>query len=207
MNKRDLLVLLDCGHGSNTPGKRSPDSKLKEWAYVREIAGIIMEQLYINGIAYKNIHPEPNELGTTRYDLSLRASRANTFYKNTIKKCILISIHVNAASNGDWKNATGWSAYTTKGVTQSDLLAECLYDAAEEILTPLNKKIRTDTTDGDRDYEENFYVLKHTIMPAVLTENFFMDNKEDCEWLLSPKGKLAIADIHVKGILKYVDRS
>ena len=207
MNRKDLLVLLDFGHGSNTPGKRSPDSRLKEWAYVREIGGIIMEQLYVNGIAYRNIHPEPNELDTTRYDLSLRASRANTFYKNTIKKCILISIHVNAAGNGDWKNATGWSAYTTKGVTKSDLLAECLYDAAEEILTPLNKKIRKDTTDGDRDYEENFYVLKHTLMPAVLTENFFMDNKEDCEWLLSPKGKLAIADIHVKGILKYVDRS
>jgi N-acetylmuramoyl-L-alanine amidase len=34
-----------------------------------------------------------------------------------------------------------------------------------------------------------------------------MDNKEDCELLLSPKGKLAIADIHVKGILKYVDKS
>ena len=186
MNKRDLLVLLDCGHGSNTPGKRSPDSKLKEWAY---------------------IHPEPNELGTTSKDLSLRAARANTFCRDTTKKCILISIHVNAAGNGDWKNATGWSAYTTKGVTKSDTLAECLYDAAEEVLTPLNKKIRKDTTDGDRDYEENFYVLKHTLMPAVLTENFFMDNKEDCEWLLSPKGKLAIADIHVKGILKYVERS
>ena len=137
MNKRDLLVLLDCGHGSNTPGKRSPDEKLKEWAYVREIAGIIMEQLYINGIAYKNIHPEPNELGTTSKDLSLRASRANTFCRNTSKKCILISIHVNAASNGEWKNATGWSAYTTKGMTKADVLAECLYDAAEEILTPL----------------------------------------------------------------------
>ena len=207
MDKRDLLVLLDFGHGSNTPGKRSPDSKLKEWAYVREIGGIIIEQLYLNGIAYKNIHPEPNEVGITSKDLSLRVARANTFYKNTTKKCILISIHVNAAGNGDWKNATGWSAYTTKGVTKSDLLAECLYDAAEEILTPLNKKIRKDTTDGDRDYEENFYVLKHTLMPAVLTENFFMDNKEDCEWLLSPEGRLAIADIHVKGILKYVERS
>lgn len=207
MNKRDLLVLLDCGHGSNTPGKRSPDSRLKEWEYVREIAGIIMEQLYINGIAYKNIHPEPNELGTTSKDLSLRATRANTFCKNTDKRCILLSIHVNAASNGEWKNATGWSAYTTKGVTKSDTLAECLYDAAEEVLTPLNKRIRKDTTDGDRDYEENYYVLKHTLMPAVLTENFFMDNKEDCEWLLSSKGKLAIADIHVKGILKYIDRA
>lgn len=32
------LILIDAGHGSNTPGKRSPDGKLREYAYAREIA-------------------------------------------------------------------------------------------------------------------------------------------------------------------------
>ena len=35
------------------------------------------------------------------------------------------------------------------------------------------KKIRKDNSDGDPDKEYNFYILKHTQCPAVLTENFF----------------------------------
>jgi N-acetylmuramoyl-L-alanine amidase len=47
------------------------------------------------------------------------------------KNCIYISIHVNAASSdGKWHNGTGWEAYTTKGKTNSDKLAEELYKAA-----------------------------------------------------------------------------
>ena len=59
-------------------------------------------------------------------------------------------------------------------------------------------------TDGDPDKEESFYILKHTVCPAVLTENLFQDNKEDVAFLLSPEGKKVIADIHVKGICKYL---
>ena len=33
-----MRILIDNGHGENTPGKRSPDGKLKEWAYTRDIA-------------------------------------------------------------------------------------------------------------------------------------------------------------------------
>ena len=72
---------------------------------------------------------------------------------------ILISIHVNAAGDGSqWMNATGWSCYTCKGQTESDLLADCLYTVADRILK--KKVIRTDyARDGDRDWEENFYIL------------------------------------------------
>jgi N-acetylmuramoyl-L-alanine amidase len=36
--------------------------------------------------------------------------------------------------------------------------------------------------------ESNFYVLKHTNCPAVLTENFFQDTKSDVEYLTSDLG-------------------
>lgn len=116
----------------------------------------------------------------------LRVQRINkqcAKLKSNGVKAILLSIHVNAASNGVWRNATGWSAYTTRGVTNSDKLAECLYDAATNVLK--DRKIRTDKSDGDRDYESDFYVIKKSNCPAVLTENFFMDNKDDVEYLLS----------------------
>ena len=33
-----MKVLIDNGHGAETPGKRSPDGRLREYAYTREIA-------------------------------------------------------------------------------------------------------------------------------------------------------------------------
>jgi N-acetylmuramoyl-L-alanine amidase len=76
-----------------------------------------------------------------------------------------------AAADGKWHNATGWEAWTSKGKTESDKIAEYLYKAAEKNLK--GKKLRKDTTDGDSDKESDLYVLKHTNCPAVLTENFF----------------------------------
>ena len=37
-----MKVLIDNGHGENTPGKRSPDGRLREWVYSREIADMVV---------------------------------------------------------------------------------------------------------------------------------------------------------------------
>lgn len=68
------------------------------------------------------------------------------------------------------------------------------------------QKIRVDWSDGDIDFEEGFYILKHTICPAVLTENFFMDNHHDLQYLQSDAGRRAIADLHVEGIISSTSR-
>ena len=60
-------------------------------------------------------------------------------------------------------------------------------------------------SDGDPDFEASFYILKHTLCPAVLTENLFMDNQEDCAFFLSPKGRQAIIDLHIDGIISYLN--
>lgn len=115
---------------------------------------------------------------------------------------MLISIHCNAAGSGQWMNARGWSAYTSKGKTKSDKIADYLYKEAEKNFRGIN--IRKDNSDGDVDYEENFYILKNTKCPAVLTENFFMDNKKDVEYLLSQEGRKAIVRTHVDAIINYI---
>ena len=66
--------------------------------------------------------------------------------------------------------------------------------------------MRKDETDGDPDKEGHLYILKHTVCPAVLTENLFQDNKEDVDYLLSEKGKQTIVNLHVDGIIKYIER-
>ena len=190
-----MKVLIDNGHGSNTPGKRSPDGRLREYAYTREIASRLEMELRKNGIDAERIVKEEIDV-----PLAERCRRASEYKAS---EAILVSIHCNAAGNeSDWMSARGWEAWTSVGKTKADKLATCLYEDAEHCLPGM--KIRKDMTDGDPDKESGFYILKHTRCPAVLTENLFQDNREDVEFLLSEEGKRAIVSLHVWGIMKYL---
>ena len=199
--RQPMKILIDNGHGIQTKGKRSPDGKFLEYAYTREIARQVVTELKNKGYDAELLVPEEDDI-----PLSERVRRTNAHCQALGKSnVILISIHVNAAGNGTkWMNATGWSCYTCKGQTESDRLADCFYKAAEQILK--NQVIRTGyARDGDADWEENFYILRHTQCPAVLTENFFMDSRSDLEYLQSRAGKQAVVDTHVEGIIDYLN--
>ncbi len=195
-------IILGTAHLKSTPGKCSPDKKFFEYKYSRELCQAIKAILQNMGYTvFIDIEDEDLKV-TTNQELCLRCKVVNDLQK-VYKNCIYVSIHVNAAGNGTkWMNATGWSAYTSVGLTAADKLAECLYDAAKKNLK--DKKLRTDYLDKDSDIESNFYVLKHTLCPAVLTENFFQDNKEDVEFLTSDIGFHQLVRTHVEGILKYI---
>ena len=195
-------IILGTAHLKSTPGKCSPDKKFFEYKYSREICKAIKVILEEYGCkVFIDIEDDDLNVNQSR-ELCLRCKIVNDL-QNVYKNCIYVSIHVNAAgADGKWHNATGWSAYTSIGITSADKLASCLYEAAKNNLN--GKKLRTDYTDKDPDLESNFYVLKHTNCPAVLTENFFQDNKNDVDYLLSDEGFHAIVRTHVEGILNYI---
>ena len=194
-----MKILIDNGHGENTPGKRSPDGLFREYKYVREIAEEIERELIARGYDAERIVKE-----TVDVPLSERSRRINEICGRLgTANVILVSIHCNAAGNGEeWKTARGWAAYTSKGKTKADKLADFLYEAAENNFP--GKTIRKDFQDGDPDWEENFHMLAKTQCPAVLTENFFMDNQKDVSYLLSLEGRTAIVRAHIEGIINYI---
>jgi N-acetylmuramoyl-L-alanine amidase len=212
-----IKLLVDRGHGIDTKGKCSPDKSILEWKYTNEIAKAVVTKLRAKGVDAQLLVPE-----ATDTSLTTRCKRVNNWcYKYGKSNVLLLSIHVNAAGMGNkWMSAGGWCCFTSKGETKSDAFAECLYDAAEKHLYdyirnfPAKKAkglydskqrpIRTDKVDGDRDFEANFAVLYNTLCPAVLTENLFQDNKADVEYLLSEEGKQHIIDLHVDGVMNYL---
>lgn len=196
-----MLILIDPGHGIDTPGKRSPDGKFLEYLWNRQIADLLLDRFTIMGIDASLVVTETNDIS-----LSTRVQRVNKVCSKVgASNVILLSIHSNAAGDGSkWMSAKGWSCYTPKGETKSDLIAECLYDAFETEFA--EKKIRKDMSDGDRDWEENLYVLQKSKCPAVLLENFFYDNREECAWLLCEDTKKRITSAAVKGITKYIKK-
>ena len=194
-----MKIFIDNGHGLMTAGKRSPDGQFREAFYNREIAKRVVSDLRDRGLDAELLVPEDDDIS-----LAERVRRVNAAcFLLGKQNVILVSIHVNAAGNGSkWLNATGWSVYTCKGQTASDMLAECLCQAA--IKNFPGRRIRTDMSDGDMDWEEGFYILRKSLCVAVLTENFFMDSISDLEYLQSRAGKQAVVDTHVEGIIEYL---
>jgi N-acetylmuramoyl-L-alanine amidase len=206
-----VFVHLDPGHASSTLGKRSsylcsgvkPEIELYEWKFNRDIVERITDKLLDLGFNVNNVCPE-NDIDIK---LTERANRANKVKdENPTKKHLFISVHGNAHGDGSsWTSAKGWSIYTTPGQNISDKLAECIYDIAECLFPKMGRTLRRDESDGDKDWESNFTVIQKANMPAVLTENFFYTNVDDCEFMLSEEGMNAIADVHVQGIKSYCE--
>lgn len=193
------IILIDNGHGRDTAGKRSPDGKLMEWSWTREIAGRIVTDLRAKGHTAFLLTPEHVDV-----PLVTRVARVEAYCRQYGKEnVILVSVHINAAGMGEhWLSAKGWSAYTTPGVTRSDEVARCLYDVAEECFP--ERKIRIYKNRKEPDFEAQLYILRKTSCAAVLTENFFMDNLDDVAFIRSEEGKDAVVRCHVEGIERYI---
>ena len=121
-----MKVLIDAGHGIDTPGKRSPDGAFLEYLWNRQIADLVIARLVSRGVDASLVVTETNDIS-----LRTRAMRVNRICDQVgTQNVLLVSIHSNAAGNGStWMNAQGWSCYTTPGKTGSDKFAECFYDA------------------------------------------------------------------------------
>ena len=173
--KNNITVILDSAHGEETPGKRSPDGKFREYLWSRQRIASLRPRFEELGFTVYETNPSNKEIGLT--------PRANN--ANSVKgRKLFMSLHVDAAGNGrDWLNATGYSVYTTKGKTQSDDLAECILKRFRAEFPELRG--RFDSTDGDLDKEENFTVIYKANCPAVLIEWLFQDNRADVERLQS----------------------
>ena len=193
-----MKILIDNGHGVDTAGKRSPDGRLREYEYAREIALRLEKELKARGYDAERIVTEESDI-----PLSERVKRANRIYADTGKKAILVSIHCNAAgADGKWHDARGWGAYISQNASKnSKALACCLIDAAGE------KGLKVRRYSPDEPYwTQSLAICRDTNCPAVLTENLFQDNKADVDYLLSEEGKSAITALHVNGIIKYIEQ-
>lgn len=194
-----MKILIDPGHGIDTPGKRSPDGLFWEYLWNRQVADLILDGLLSAGVDASLVVTETNDVS-----LRNRVNRVNTICNRLgASNVLLVSIHANAAGNGSaWMNAKGWSCYTSPGQTESDKVAEFLYKAFEQEFA--ERRIRTDYRDGDKDWEENFYILTKAACPAVLLENFFYDNRDECKWLLQEDTKKRVALATSNGIFNYL---
>lgn len=193
-----MKILLDNGHGNNTPGKRSPDGRLMEWAFARELTQRIARCLHCKGYDVERITPEDCDV-----PLSVRCRRVNHICNQLGKQnVLLVSIHCDAAGNGSqWFDARGFSARVGERTSaKSKALAQYLWNEALAQGMKGNRAVP-----ANRYVQQNLMICQATNCPAVLTENLFMDNRDDVETMLSEEGKQKLTDIHVNAIVNFIE--
>lgn len=194
-----IYLIIDNGHGDPplTGGKCSPDKTILEYYWARDVAKRIAEKAKAAGITPIILVPEITDI-----PLNTRTRRVNDLCrKYGTKNCILLSIHINAAGgDGKWHNARGFCGFVSLNASSnSKRLAQLLWEQADKAGLRGNRVVPP-----ERYWVKNLAMCRDTNCPAVLTENLFMDNREDAEYLKSETGKETIANLHVAAILEYI---
>ena len=198
-----MKILIDNGHGANTPGKCSPDGRLREYAWSRECAKRLVAALKKKGYDAELITPEASDV-----KLQTRVSRVNNICKAVgARNCLLVSIHNNAGGgDGKWHDACGWSVFVSKNASEnSKKLARMLTAEAMKRELMGNRSVPIQKYWTWSWMDKDIYILEKSACPAVLTENMFQDHKGDVDYLLSEEGMTELVDLHVDGITKYVE--
>lgn len=191
--KPRFLWCLDNGHGKLTAGKRSPKlkdgSRFFEYHFNRIIVKGIIKELKKHNVRYYNVVPE---VGVDNF-LKGRVLRANNVPSDIPK--IFLSVHANAGP-GTWTAAKGLETWYYHGSRTGRKLAAVFQQQLVNELGWTNRGIKSQAT-------KQFYVLRRTNMPAVLTENGFYNNRKQVYQLLDKKIQQQIIKAHVDAILYF----
>ncbi len=195
--------------------------RLLEYKVARDIVKRIISKM--PGSSYKLLVPEEFNIG-----IDERVRRANALANaNTDTIFIFISVHTNAIGNGDtWENSSGIETLypsekdfcaglkgnaKTKCEQANKLVEKELVAKSEYLAGCFQQKLALATGWINRNIKPSSHVgvLKRTKMTAILTENGFHTNKEDCKKLLSsyPDWRDRIAQAHVDAMIEIESES
>lgn len=201
MAKQQYIVILGTAHGSNVAGKHSPDGKFREYKFSRDVISMLKPRLEGQGFTVYVDMPQDEVPRPGNAELSARCKIVNNLCSKYGKEnCIYVSIHVNAAgSDGKWHDARGFAVYVANSCSaDSKRLAKTICDLA------ISRGLRGNrSVPSAHFWQANYYVLRNTACPAILTENLFQDNRSDVEFLFSQAGKETIATLHCDAIKQF----
>ncbi|RAK18232.1 N-acetylmuramoyl-L-alanine amidase [Anoxybacillus vitaminiphilus] len=173
-----VRIVLDAGHGGKDPGAVANGLQEKDitLAIVKHIGRILGE--------YEGI-----EVHYTRVDDRFLELEERAVIANKLKADFFLSVHINAGGG------TGFESYIFNGNVSATTITYQNVIHAEIV-----KAVGNITDRGKK--RANYAVLRETRMPALLTENLFIDNVNDAAKLKSEQFLLQIAHGHVEGMVK-----
>ncbi|WP_309520675.1 N-acetylmuramoyl-L-alanine amidase [Peribacillus frigoritolerans] len=176
-----MKLYLDPGHGGSDPGAQS--NGLMEKDITLDIALKIRTILKND---YENVEVRMSRTSDINKSLSQRTNEANSWGAN-----YYLSIHCNAY-NG---SAQGYEDYIHSSQSESSTTAKYQDMIHSEVM-----KVNQLSDRGQK--KANFHVLRESNMPALLTENGFIDNVQDATLLKQSSWRQKVAQAHANGIAK-----
>lgn len=170
-------IFIDPGHGGSDPGAVA--NGLKEKNLVLTISRQISDMLLSE---YQGVEVQMSRDSDIYLSLSERAQAANAWGAD-----YFVSVHINAGGG------TGFETFIHDSRPSKSVAYQNVVHPA--ILAKMNVRDR-----GKK--AANYAVLRLTKMPAILTENLFIDNLSDVKLLKDPVFLQQIAKGHVEGIVK-----
>ena len=174
------IVVLDAGHGGDDVG--APVFNTYEKDINLPITLMVGEMLTEAGY----------DVQYTRTDDATVSLAARAEFANLLNANLFISIHANAFPPKP--EIHGIETYYLTDGQEAKVLAETVH-----------KSLLKETGAADRKTRESeFYVLKHTTMPAILIETGYMTNKAEWGKLMTPQYQQAVARGIVRGVMEYL---
>lgn len=177
-------ICIDPGHNASGADTGAEGNGLREQDLTLDISQRLQTLLVADGFEVvmtregdfvKGPHGSVQESLKTRCDIANQSAADLT-----------VSIHVNAGGG------TGTEVYALPG-GRAVVAAQRVLDRLVYACGWANRGVKTD---------QEFYVLVHTDMPAILTENGFIDSS-DAKKLADPNFRQIIAEAHAKGICDF----
>ena len=176
-------IKWDKGHGGSDPGAVA--NGLKEKDLTHRIVEYAMDYLEAN---YTGFEQRTTRAGDQTLTLSQRADKANKWGAD-----VFISVHINAGKG------TGFESFVYNGGVSSQTVA--LQNVLHNEILSAMRQFGNITDRGKK--RANYAVLRETKMPAVLTENLFIDSN-DAKLLKNEAFLKAVGEAHARGVAKFL---
>lgn len=186
--------------GKETPYIKSVGRRIQEEEFNQAAAEKLRQELKRNGVHVHNPAPEAKDT-----PLKERTDFANRIYYQYCSKygtknvvAIYVSVHFNAIDgkfDGEGKDPSGFSVHIYKGQKSknSGKLGKYVLDELAKGTKQVNRGI----------VEQDLHITRETVMPAILTENGFMDNEKEAVLMIDKDFQAEVAIEHARGICKY----
>jgi N-acetylmuramoyl-L-alanine amidase len=176
-----MKLYLDPGHGGSDPGAQG--NGLREKDIALDIALKIRSILRNN---YENVEIRMSRTSDISKSLAQRTNEANSWGAD-----YYLSIHCNAY-NG---SAEGYEDFIHSSLSD--------FSAAAKYQDIMHTEIINVNQLRDRGQKKaNFHVLREATMPALLTENGFIDNEQDAALMKQSSWRQKVAQGHVNGLAR-----
>jgi len=184
--ERDLVV-IDPGHGGNDPGAANNSYGLVESHLTLQISLRLREDLQRLGWRVVMTRDADYEVGDPKGD-DAQELQARCDVANAAGARVFVSVHINSSV-----------AHSLNGTTTY------YWRPADKVFaqTIQNSVVAADGITDDGIKRNDFYVIKHTDMPAVLIETAFLSNSHDSEFLARPSFLDKVAQGIANGIMEF----